>query len=418
MVKHRFVKVCLVALLAFSLVSGYVYAQEKVIKIGAMYPMTGRAGLYGLDSVDAAEMAIDEINSKGGAAGYKIEFINTDDKSKPDYAVRVAKRYIDEDKVQFLFGVVSSAVGLALTEVSKQNKKIFIGTDHASTQLTVDKFQPYYFRVSNNTFQSMAAGALYLKELNQAKPWKTISYIGPDYAYGHDQWNELKYSMDRNGIKYKVVSEYWPKLYAPDYTAFITSLINDKPDVLICGLWGGDSVAFIKQATPYGLFDKTLFCSPDACGNYEVMSALGADLPLGLVLSARHHNNWPETQANKEYVEKFHKRTGRYPTYAAEGAYAGILAIAQAVEKVGNPNDTEALVKALEGMKIKLPEDPDNFTSYIDPATHQIVQVQAIGVTVPDDKFPPAKRMLGNWKIYKAEDLLPPKEYIQEHQKK
>ena len=416
--KHRFFIIFLSALLALVVVPLAISADQKVIKIGAMYPMTGRAGLYGLDSVDAAEMAIEEINSKGGAAGYKLELINTDDKSKPDYAVMVAKRYIDQDKVHFLFGVVSSAVGLALTEVSKQNKKIFIGTDHASTQLTVDKFQPYYFRVSNNTFQSMAAGALYLKELKQTKPWETVAYIGPDYAYGHDQWDELKYNLDHMGIKYKVVGEYWPKLYAPDYTAYITSIIKDKPDVLVCGLWGGDTVAFIKQATPYGLFTKTLFCSPDAGGNYEVMSATGAELPLGLVLSARHHNNWPETQANKDYVQKFFKRTGRYPTYAAEGAYSGILAIAQAVGKVGNPDDTEALVKALEGMKISLPEDPEGFTSYIDPATHQIVQEQAIGVTVANDQFPPAKRMLGDWKVYKAQELLPPKEYIESKRKK
>ena len=416
--KHKFFIIFLSALLALIVVPLAISADQKVIKIGAMYPMTGRAGLYGLDSVDAAEMAIEEINSKGGVAGYKLELINTDDKSKPDYAVMVAKRYIDQDKVHFLFGVVSSAVGLALTEVSKQNKKIFIGTDHASTQLTVDKFQPYYFRVSNNTFQSMAAGALYLKELKQTKPWETVAYIGPDYAYGHDQWDELRYNLDRMGIKYKVVGEYWPKLYAPDYTAFITSIIKDKPDVLVCGLWGGDTVAFIKQATPYGLFTKTLFCSPDAGGNYEVMSATGAELPLGLVLSARHHNNWPETQANKDYVQKFFKRTGRYPTYAAEGAYSGILAIAQAVEKVGNPDDTEALVKALEGMKISLPEDPEGFTSYIDPATHQIVQEQAIGVTVANDQFPPAKRMLGDWKVYKAQELLPPKEYIESKRKK
>lgn len=418
MVKHKSVAVILMVVLALALGPIYGLAQEKVVKIGALYPMTGRAGLYGLDSVDAAEMAVEEINAKGGAAGYKLEFINTDSKAKPDYSLMVAKRYIDQDKVHFLFGVVSSAVGLALTEVSKQNKKIFIGTDHASTQLTVDKFQPYYFRVSNNTFQSMAAGALYLKEMKQTKPWETISYIGPDYAYGHDQWDELRWNLDHMGIKYKVVSEYWPKLFAPDYTPYITSIVKDKPDVLVCGLWGGDSVAFIKQATPYGLFEKTTFCSPDAGGNYEVMAATGAELPLGLVLSARHHNNWPETQANKDYVQKFFKKTGRYPTYAAEGAYAGILAIAQAVAKVGNPNDTEALVKALEGMKISLPEDPDGFTSYIDPATHQIVQAQAIGVTVANDQFPPAKRMLGNWKIYKAEDLLPPKEYIESRRKK
>jgi branched-chain amino acid transport system substrate-binding protein len=416
--KHKFFIIFLSALLALIVVPLAISADQKVVKIGALYPMTGRAGIYGLDSVDAAEMAIQEINSKGGVAGYKLELINTDSKAKPDYSIMVAKRYIDQDKVHFLFGVVSSAVGLALTEVSKQNKKIFIGTDHASTQLTVDKFQPYYFRVSNNTFQSMAAGALYLKELKKDKPWETIAYVGPDYAYGHDQWNELKYNLDRFGVKYKVVGEYWPKLFAPEYTPFVTSIIKDKPDVLVCGLWGGDSVAFIKQATPYGLFEKTLFCSPDAGGNYEVMSATGAALPLGLVLSARHHNNWPETQANKDYVQKFFKRTGRYPTYAAEGAYSGILAIAQAVEKVGNPDDTEALVKALEGMKIKLPEDPDNFTSYIDPGTHQIVQEQAIGVTVANEQFPPAKRMLGKWKIYKAEELLPPKEYIESKRKK
>ena len=177
MLRHKYVVVILVVLLALFQVPFSLGADEKIIKIGAIYPMTGRPGLYGLDSVDAAEMAMEEINSKGGVAGYKLELLNTDSKLKPDYSVRVAKRYIDEDKVHFLFGVVSSGVGLAVTEVSKQNKKIFIGTDHASTRLTVDALQPYYFRVSNNTFQSMAAGALYLKELLSKQCLLTIHWM-------------------------------------------------------------------------------------------------------------------------------------------------------------------------------------------------------------------------------------------------
>lgn len=410
--------ITLVALSALLIFPGAGLAVEKVIKIGAMYPMTGRAGLYGKDSVAAAEMAVNEINAKGGVAGYKIELLTTDSKAKPPYAVRVAKRYITEEKVHFIFGVVSSGVGLAVTEVSKEFKKIFVGTDHASTRLTVDNFQPYYFRVSNNTFQSMAAGALYLKELQKTKPWKTIAFIGPDYAYGRSQRDELIYNLDRFGVKYKLVGEYWPKIFAPDYTPYITSILRDNPDVLVSGFWGGDTVAFIKQAKPYGLFGKMLYFHPDAGGNYELMSAMGEELPEGLVLSARHHNNWPETQLNKEYVEKFFKANGRYPTYAAEGAYAGIYFIAEAVKKVGNPDDTEALVKVMETMKLKLPEDPDGFTSYMRPETHQVVQMQAIGVTQANDKFPPAKRMLGNWKIYKAEDLIPPKEYIEKMRKK
>ena len=401
-----------VAVLSLIIIPLSQAAEEKVIKIGAMYPMTGRAGLYGKDSVAAAEMAIDEINTKGIAGGYKIEAYFTDSKVKAAYAVRVANRYITDEKVNFLFGVVSSGVGLAVTEVSKQQKVIFIGTDHASTRLTVDNFQPYYFRVSNNTFQSMAAGALYLEELAKTKPWKKIAFIGPDYSYGHSQWDELRYNLDRNGVAYEVVGEYWPKIYAPDYTAYITSILRDKPDILVAGFWGGDTVAFVKQAQAYGLFQKTTYFHPDAGGNYELMSAMGSELPEGLILSARHHNNWPETKKNSDFVTEFHKRTGRYPTYAAEGAYAGIYAIAKAVEIVGNPDDTEALVKALEGMELSLPEDPEGFTSVIRPETHQIRQVQAIGTTVANSNFPPAKVMLGNWKIYQGKDIEPPQEYI------
>jgi branched-chain amino acid transport system substrate-binding protein len=392
--------VCLTSAVSFS---------AETIKIGALYPQSGRGGLYGEDSAAAIKIALDEVNAKGLPGGKKLEVLFTDDQSKPAYAVTVAKRYITEDHVKFLYGVVSSSVALAVTEVSKEYKTIFVGTDAAATNLTANAFQKYYFRVSNNTFQSMAAGAMYLKEM---KGWHKIAYIGPDYAYGRDQIAELKYSLDKLGVKYEVVGEFWPKLYEPDYTSYITAIMRAQPDILVAGFWGGDTVAFIKQAKAYGLFKKMKYFHPDAGGNYEVFAALGADCPEGLIMSARHHNNWPDTKENKAFVQKFKKATGRYPSYAAEGAYAGIYLIADAIKKVGNADNTEALVKAMEGMKLKLPEDPAGFTSYIDPATHQIVQDQAIGVTVKNDKFPPAKYMLGNFKVYPAAKLMPPKEYL------
>lgn len=399
-------KLCLILLLLIFATQGFA---EQIVKIGALYPMSGRGGLYGKDSEVAIKIALDEVHKKGLPKGIKLDVIITDDQSKPDYAVSVAKRYITEEKVKFLFGVVSSAVALAVTEVSKSNKIIFIGTDHAATDLTANKFQPYYFRVSNNTFQSMMAGAMYLKEMGG---WKKIAYVGPDYAYGRDQWMELKYALDKLGVKYEVVGEYWPKLYEPDYTSYITAIINAKPDILVAGFWGGDTVAFIKQAKAYGLFSKMKYFHPDAGGNYEVMSALGKEMPEGLIMSARHHVNWPDTPENKAFVEKFYKEAGRYPSYAAEGAYAGIHLIAEAIRKVGNADDTEALIKAMEGMKLNLPEDPKGFTSYIDPKTHQIVQVQAIGVTEKNNKFPPAEVMLGKFKVYDANKLWPDFDYI------
>ena len=105
----------------------------------------------------------------------------------------------------------------------------------------------------------MAAGVLYLKDLAASKPWKKIAFIGPDYSYGHSQWDEIRYNLDRNGMEYEVVGEYWPKIFAPDYTPFITAILRDKPDILVSGFWGGDTVAFIKQAQAYGLFKKTIY---------------------------------------------------------------------------------------------------------------------------------------------------------------
>ena len=369
---------------------------NRVVKIGCMFPMTGRGGLYGRDSVAAINMAIDEIDANPAMAGLKLQVLTEDSKSKPAYAVQIAQRFIRHDKVDFLCGAVSSSVALAVSDVARRHKTIFIGTDHASSRLTLENLHRYYFRVSNNTYQSMAAGALYLADLKQTRPWKTIAFIGPDYEYGHVMWEDLKSKLGDLGIGYKIVGEYWPRLYEPDFAPYIKAILRAKPDILVNGHWGGDAVAFVRQAKSYDLFSQTLFMNFDAGGNYEVMAALGDDMPLGLILSARHHNNWPETSRNSAFVRSFHARTGRYPSYAAEGAYTGIQAIAEAVRGAGGTGDSDRLVKVLEQLRLKLPEDPDGFSSYMDPRTHQMVQMQAIGQVVPNKSFPPETAMLGH----------------------
>lgn len=385
----------------------------NAITIGCMFPMSGRAGLYGKDSVAAIEMAVDEVNRRGGAAGRTLRVLFADSQSKPAFAVHIARRYILDDKVDFLCGVISSSVGLAVSEVARTHKKLFIGTDHASSRLTIENLHPYYFRVSNSAYQSMAAGALYLAELQKQQGWRTIAFIGPDYEYGHGMWDDLRSALDELGVRYTVAAELWPKLYEPDYTAYIAAILRANPDITVNGHWGGDFVAFLRQAKAYDLFAQTKLVNFDAGGNYEVMAALREDMPLGLVLSARHHNNWPDTELNRQFVTRFHGHAGRYPSYAAEGAYASILAIATAVDQIGDPSDTDALIRALERLRIKLPEDPDGFTSYMDADTHQMVQVQAIGTVVPDERYPPAKTMLGDWKIYPAEMLMPKPDVIE-----
>ncbi len=125
--------------------------------------MTGRGGLYGYDSIIGIRMALDSISDQS----IKVSVLIEDTKSKPSRSIDIARSFIRQDKVDFLCGVVSSAVALAVSEVSKEEKIPFIGTDHASSRLVEEALHKYYFRVTNDTLLSMAGGALYLKKLQK-----------------------------------------------------------------------------------------------------------------------------------------------------------------------------------------------------------------------------------------------------------
>lgn len=385
-------------------------AAEAQVTIGCMYPMSGRAAIYGRDSVAGIKLALADLKTAGRAP--KLRVIVEDDRSKAAYAVRIAEDFVRQDKAKFFCGMVSSGVAQAVSEVARAQKVILVGTDHASSRLTLDALHRYYFRVTNDSWISNAAGARYLAELQRETGWKRVAFIGPDYDYGHASWNDLRESLALLGVASDNVGEFWPRLYEPDYSAYISAIIETKPDIVVTALWGGDFIAFLRQAASTSFFDTIQLANFDTGGNYEVMQALGATPPPGLILSARHHNNWPDTEQNRKFVADFHASEGRYPTYAAAGAYSGIMAIASAVAAVGPKGDVEAMVEALENLRLKLPKDPEGFTSYIDKTTHQIVQPMAIGRVVPNTAFPPAKVMLGQWRVYAAEDLIPPIEVV------
>jgi len=383
-------------------------SQSQPYVIGALYPLSGRAALYGEDSRAAAEMAADEINRAGGVNGRPIKIIFRDDEANVDRARQQARQLVQQEGAHFLMGVISSSAALAVSEVSKETRTIFVGTDHAAGRLTYEAFQPYYFRVSNNVYQSMAAQALYAA----SQPWTSYYYIGPDYEYGHALWDEFRLKMEQIGKPINSVGESWPKLFEPDYTSHISALLARKPDVLFVGLWGADLITFIRQANRAGVFDQMAVVSCDGGGNYETFAALGDEMPLGLILGARHHNNWPDTDRNRGYVDAFHRKTGRFPSYAAQGAYVGVQFIAEALRRQPDESKADALIKVMEHLALPCPEDPDGFTSYMDPETHQMVQVQAIGRTVPDTSYPPATRMLDEWTVYDAARLVPSAEEI------
>lgn len=396
--------------ISFSAVELGASEEQADITVGCLYPMSGRAGVLGRDSVVGIRLAIKYLEEQATPDSPRLRILLGDTKSKLSTASTLARRFIEDEGASFLCGVVNSSIAIEVTSIAKSAGVFFVGTDHASSRLTGEFFHDRYIRVTNDTRQSMTAGALFIKDYfsdHLAQKPLRISYLGPDYEYGYQVWTDFREALERFGVNYEIAGVLWPKLSEPDYSHYINELIRQKPDLVVSSLWGGDFVAFVTQATDTELFKTSRFANFEKGGDYEIFAQLGSKMPLGLLLASRHHNNWPETEFNQWFVEEFHREAGYYPSSGAQGAFTGIVAIAEALKKSGTNKDPAAIEQAFEQLTLTTPEDPAGFQSTMDPESHQIRQVMAIGETVPDERYPPAKVMLGNWHIYYPADLEP-----------
>ncbi|MEW6138083.1 MAG: ABC transporter substrate-binding protein [Thermodesulfobacteriota bacterium] len=369
---------CSCVFLAIALI-GTAVADEKPIKLGAMFISSGPLGGYGINAQRAIEMAVEEINAAGGVLGRKMEASFGDTKLNPDVAAELAKKFIVEDKVDFLMGPTSSAIALSLSEIARKHKKILVVTQAATDTVTGDKFNPYLFSTLSNVMMHSRAGAYYMA----SRPYKKWMCIGPDYNYGHESWRLFREKLKELKPDTEIVGETFPKLMAKDYSAHIEQIRKASPDAVWCPLWGQDAVDFIKQAKEAKLFDTIKFAFPVGAA-LETLVPLGRETPPGLYMASRYFFTTPDSAENRDFVKKYYEKFKEYPDYMAGETYAGVYFIKAAVERA-KTTDPEALVTAVEreplawltpeGWKIMRPED------------HQVVEDVVWGETAYSETY-------------------------------
>ena len=377
----------------FVLVFASTAIAADTIKIGAMYPLSGRAADLGIACQQGADLAVKEINAKGGVLGKKLELISADSKANTQEAVAISNRYIQKDGVNFLFGEVSSAAVLAIGQVAKQEKVIYMATVASTDTATKEKWNRYTFRSGTCNSQEANSLALYTPK-NLVKFYN----IGPDYEYGRTMWSLYKTRISQVNPKAEFIGEQWPKLFEPDYTPYINAILAAKPDAVYCSLWGGDLAAFIKQAKPYGLFEKMKWVIPVG-GDQTVMKALGQETPVGLITDSRYYFYWPDTPRNKQFVKDYLAAYKDYPSTGSGEGYDGIYFLATAMENAKS-TDTEKVVAALEGLTIDLPRGKATLRK----EDHQLLCDFMVGETIFDKAYPFA--IVGNQRVFPGDQVL------------
>jgi branched-chain amino acid transport system substrate-binding protein len=306
-------------------------------KTGHITFMTGPANLLGEPGRKGHILAAEEINAEGGLLGKrKIETIVADEAAGTDANVKELRRMKLSENIDLFTGVISSGNTPALGPVAEELGVLTLFND-GCTDFLFDTAVPephYVFRVTNIQSADGITSAV-----GAARAWPEAMRVGsiqPDYSYGRNVHEHFMLAYQSLVPGAEAVSEAWPKLFTTDFTPHITKLLSDSPDVLICGLWGGDYVAFYKQALRYGLFDKMKVATTLAFGGAP--HAIGKDHPEG-VLAGVHANyfllhpndgRWP---INDTFGQRYYERGKEYPSFESDGAYTALYMLKAAVEK-------------------------------------------------------------------------------------
>ncbi len=332
----------LVLFVGISMLAGAGYAQERPIKLGVLFVMSGPMGGYGKHGLQSVQMAVDELNRSGGILGRRVVIVSDDTKLNAQRGAEIAKRFCTEERVDFIIGPTSSGVAVAVSKIAAEQRKILILTQAAADSLTGDQFSPYQFATMSNAMMHARAGAYYVA----ARPYKRWMCIGPNYNYGWDSWVQFKAKLKELRPDAEFVGEVWPKLTETDYTPYIKLIMEAKPDAVWAPLWGMDAVNFIKQALPFGLFDTIKFAFPDGAA-LETLMPLGKKMPEGTFVSARYFFLTPDSDMNRGFVKNYLERFKEYPDYMAEETYAGVYFIKAAAERAGSV-EADKVIAAVE----------------------------------------------------------------------
>src|SRR5215213_11017443 len=270
-------------------------AQSDVIKIGHLTPRTGFLGPLGDYAVMGIQLAADEINGAGGVNGRKIELV-LEDSVNPQTASAKAERLIERDKVAMIIGEISSASGLAIGQVAKRTKTVFINTGCNSDALRGSDCNQYMFHIeAANSMYVEGVGNYFLREnLVKGKKWYTLT---ADYAFGHDLAKVARKFLEKHGGT--LAADELVPTDATDFSPYLLKIRQARPDIVASNLAGNQITNFIKQYAEYGLqFPVVGF-------GFDTAVAWGAGKGnfSGIWPLVWHH--LVDTPSSKKYVEAF-----------------------------------------------------------------------------------------------------------------
>ena len=392
--------VSFLSVLAAGLVLAAAPLSAQTIKIGEINTYSGIAAPFTGPYRQGVELALDEVNARGGLlGGRKVEIVFRDDKGQPAEAVKHAQELVESEKVALIAGTFLSNVGLAVSDWAKQNKTLFVAAEPLTEAITWSKGHRHVVRVRPNTYEQ---GRMLAEEAGRL-PHKKWATIGPNYEYGKRAWETFWERLKQLKPDAQNVGEHWPTLGKLEPGAFVAAIMNQQPEALYVSLFGSDWIAFAREATKRGLFEK-MFVVGILLGEPEYIDPLKTEAPEKMLVTGYP---WYDIgmATHTDYVGRYQKRFDKPPVLGSLVGYVTYISVFEAIRKAGSV-DTEKLIAAFQNLKVETPIGPITFRASDGQST--------MGAWVGTTKVDP-KRGVGimiNHKYVPGEKVLPSDEEV------
>jgi len=301
------------------------------------------ADLSGKSSVTAVEMAVADWKARHGddAVTTNIEVVSVDHQNKPDIANSKAQELYDRQRADVILDVPTSSAALAVANVAKSKKKIFMDVGAATTALEGEQCNKYTFHYGYNTYM-LANGTGATVTRDGAKNWYLVY---PDYAFGQDM--EASFTDAVKGAGGSIVRSDPAPFPNDNFSTFLLKApgLTPKPQVIGTMQAGGDLVNLVKQYNEYRLRDKGIGLAVGLMFITDIHS-LGPDALAGTKFTDRWY--WNASPENRAWADEFQAKAGKRPSFPNAANYSAATQYLDAVQRAGT-DGSDAVVKELEG---------------------------------------------------------------------
>jgi len=329
--------------LAIVLACGVASAQQINVKVGVLTDMSSLyADATGPGSVIAAKMAAADFMKDH--PNVKVEVISGDHQNKPDIGTQLANQWYDVEKVDMIVDVPNSGVALAISQVTRDKNKVFVGSGPATSDLTGPKCSPNTVHWTYDTWM-LANGTGKAVVKTGGDTW---FFLTSDYAFGHALERDTMAVVEANGGK--VLGKVRHPINTSDFSSFLLQAQSSKAKVIGLANAGGDTINSIKQASEFGIVKGGQSLAGLLVFATDV-NALGLQTAQGLVLTETFY--WDLNDSTRAWTKRWHAErnaANKYPAMNQAGVYAGTLHYLKAVLALKSAADGKAVVAKMKEM--------------------------------------------------------------------